>query len=101
MVDENGEMHTLPVPDLSEEEYLVKKGDRVDGFEVIEITSHFIELKSFTEYTTGSDSTPRTQFIIEMGEEINLNMYGVYDDVQRTSIKFIETVDSAEKEILY
>lgn len=94
IVDENGESHKPSVPDPVEEEFLVKLGDQVNGFEVLSITEHFIELKSFMEYTTGDASTPSTHFIIEKGECVDLNMYGVRDAVQRISVKYAETVDA-------
>lgn len=90
IVDENGEGHTPPVPDPVEEELLVKQGDRVNGFEVLGITANFIELRSFMEYTTGNSSTPDTHFIIEKGECMNLNMYGVCDAVHKISIRYVE-----------
>lgn len=93
LVDENGESHKPPMPDPVEEELIVKRGDRVNGFEVLEVIANFIELKSSIEYTTVNDSTPRTHFIIEKGECMNLNMYGVRDAVHRISIRYIETVE--------
>lgn len=93
IVDENGESHTLPIPDPVEEEFIVKQGDQVKGFEVLGILPNFIELKSFMEYTTGNDSRPGTHFVIEKGESINLNMYDVRDEVYRISIKYIERVE--------
>lgn len=96
VVDENGECHKLPIPDPVEEEFLVKKGDRVKGFEVSELTTNFIVLKSFMEYTDGKDSTPKNQFMIEKGEGVDLRMYGVYDEVNITSIKCVEVGNSYE-----
>lgn len=96
VVDENGKGHTPPVPDPVEEEFLVKPGDKVNGFEVLAITENFIEVNSVMEFTTGNSSTPRTQFIIEKGDSIDLNMYGVCDAVQKTSIKYVESVELTE-----
>lgn len=93
VIDENGESNTPPIPDPVEEELLVKSGDQVSGFEILKITTNFIELKSFIEYTMGNDYTPKTHFIVEKGEEINLNMYGVCDAVHKTSVKYIEKVE--------
>lgn len=88
-VDENGEGHTPPIPDPLEEKFIVKQGDRVHGFEVLEVLTNFLVLKSFAEYTTGNDPAPKTQFIIGKGECINLTMYGVRDAVNKISIKYI------------
>lgn len=87
--DENGECHTPPVPNPVEEELLVKKGDRINDFEVLELTANFIVLKSSAEYTEDNSSTPKTQFIIAKGECINLRMCGVFDAVSRISIRYI------------
>lgn len=93
IMDENGEWRTAPVPDPVEEEFVVKQGDKVKGFEILEVLENFIELKSFMEYTTGAASAPETHFIIAKGEGINLNMYGVYDAVCKISINYVETVE--------
>lgn len=93
IVDENGESHKPIVPDPVEEEFLVKSGDQVNGFEIVNVIENFIELKSYAEYTTDSDSTPNTQFVIQKGECINLKMYGVFDAVHKTVIRFVETVE--------
>ncbi len=89
IMDENGESHTPPVPDPVLEKYFVKKGDRVNEFEVSEITTNFLVLKSFIEYTEDMSSERKTMFIIEKGESINLTMYGVYDAVHKVSIRYI------------
>lgn len=93
IIDDNGQIQKQPIPDPVEEEIIVKQGDKVHGFEVLEILDNFIVLKSFLEYLDGNGSTPKTQFIIEKGECVNLNMYGVYDEVNKTSIKYIEPVE--------
>lgn len=99
IMDENGECHKPPIPDPIEEELLVKIGDQVNGFEVLALTSNFIELKSFIEYTADHAPTPTTHFVIEKGECINLNMYGVYDAVHKTSIKYVEAVRLTKEDI--
>lgn len=93
VIDENGRFHTLPIPDPVEEELIVKPGDQVKGFEIIEILENFIELKSFMEYTEGNSSNPKTHFIVEKGDSINLSVYGLCDAVERISINYIETIE--------
>lgn len=99
VVDENGESHTPPVPEPDEEEFLVTQGDRVNDFEVVSITEDFLELKSYAEYITGNESTPRTRFIIAKGECISLNMYGVRDAVHKISIYYLGTEEFAERDL--
>lgn len=94
--DENGEWQKAPVPDPVEEEAVVKKGDQIKGFEVFDLTANFIVLNSLMEYTEDKASAPKNQFTIEKGECINLNMSGVYDEVNRTSIEYVEAVDEVE-----
>lgn len=92
VADENGESHIPFVPAPVEEEFLVKNGEQVKGFEVSELTANFIVLKSSVEYTEDNASTPKTQFIIEKAGSINLRMCGVYDAVHRITIKYCEAV---------
>lgn len=99
IVDENGESHKPPMPDPVEEELFVKQGDQVNGFEVLAVTTQFITLKSFTEYTVDNTSTPQTQFMIETGECIHLNMCGVCDAGHRISMKYIGVVASEDTDI--
>lgn len=98
MINENGERCDPPVPDPVEEEFIVKAGDTVSGFDVLAVTAEYIELKSYMEYTIDNESTPKTQFTVKKGECINLNMYGVCDAVHKKSINYIGIIDLSQED---
>lgn len=96
MIDENGEMYSPPKPDPVVEEMIVKQGDKVDSFKIVDILTNFIKVESPLEYTSCNDPIPKTEFIIEKGECLELNMYGVYDAVHRVSIEYLGQADLTE-----
>ena len=94
-VDENGERIDPPTPEPKVETVTVKPGDRVEGFDVVDVTDEFILLHSGLDFIEDGDSSPKAEFVCRRGYSLDLSVYGLYDAVDRVSIMYLDRQNSS------